>query len=828
MSTLQNPSTEANRLRAELKEKCIQIEAMSRFEEEVSFQFNDILKQRDSKILELESRLDNLSLPMSNNKPQDNSGALLDLLNERERELIVLEEKVREIMSEREELRLRESISDSIVDYETRVEGLRHELIAKDSEIRQLRSLLENLSSPSISPSLEAGPDIPPIPQEKKCSSHSVFSVVGHKISVSPPQTARVEGFAQEWSEIIVLRSKLEELVDEFLDLGKSSRQQCMENTESILEELRQESKTWKRILDERMNDLSSSGLKVVLIEIETAFARRYASCGFQSVIRALEEELDRFRPRLDSLADSPPINSITQIEERKATTPPLPVPERSVAVESMAARLREEVKIRRSVEEAIEELRSKQNHQSIGFQDVENELRMQSELIAKLRKENQELLRCVGGNRDFEGLIKEIDQLRFDLKLKETEVRNIRSKMSELKKELRIMEQQNEQKEFQQRKNSHKIESEKKLPPSNATDPKNDWLKSELIKLQGEFNALKGRRPAAQVQKIKKKNTLNFSVCAYPLFCMQTDYQPVRHYNADIIGKLQRDLETAEGEMMLMKRKLEVDAQLELELEKLKVEKLHSECIAAKTKLEDAEYKIRTNLKTDELARIDEAFLTVQLELRATDSQLTDALEKIDSKSIEIVRLRSRILHLEFDKTELLRKAERAIDQCDFLKNELTATGKQKNETNMKESYKIRLAESESRISQLMAENEKLASDKKTLSARLRKQSTPEITEELIELRKQREQDKAAISEAERVLSLVEQTEAKYLKVARENAKLRKDIAALNDDTFWSDLEALQSQHKLSMSLLGQCKSAIHDKRLLNMIEDLIGPTET
>ena len=76
-------------------------------------------------------------------------------------------------------------------------------------------------------------------------------------------------------------------------------------------------------------------------------------------------------------------------------------------------------------------------------------------------------------------------------------------------------------------------------------------------------------------------------------------------------------------------------------------------------------------------------------------------------------------------------------------------------------------------------------------------------LEKEISELKKLREKDKAAIKEAERVLTLVQATEDKYVSVAQENAKLRRDLLALDDEGFWSDLETLQNQHNECISLL-------------------------
>jgi hypothetical protein len=108
------------------------------------------------------------------------------------------------------------------------------------------------------------------------------------------------------------------------------------------------------------------------------------------------------------------------------------------------------------------------------------------------------------------------------------------------------------------------------------------------------------------------------------------------------------------------------------------------------------------------------------------------------------------------------------------------------------------------------------------------RTKESQKMEQELNELRQQREQDKVALAEAERVLGLIEQTEKKYLKVAKENSKLRKDLSALNDDTFWSDLENLQTDHRESIDILKFVRPLVRDPALVTRIRKLTSGSDS
>ena len=103
--------------------------------------------------------------------------------------------------------------------------------------------------------------------------------------------------------------------------------------------------------------------------------------------------------------------------------------------------------------------------------------------------------------------------------------------------------------------------------------------------------------------------------------------------------------------------------------------------------------------------------------------------------------------------------------------------------------------------------------------------------------MKAQRAADQRALEEAEAVLKVVEASESKYLKTARENRRLKSEISQLEDDNFWNDLDELQSKVKLAVELLYECKGALAKhkagqsvdsgvlRRLLEKIDSVIDP---
>jgi hypothetical protein len=58
-------------------------------------------------------------------------------------------------------------------------------------------------------------------------------------------------------------------------------------------------------------------------------------------------------------------------------------------------------------------------------------------------------------------------------------------------------------------------------------------------------------------------------------------------------------------------------------------------------------------------------------------------------------------------------------------------------------------------------------------------------------------------LREARRVIAQFEQAGGRYVAVAKENKRLKKDLEALNDDAFWEDLEEMKANSEESTALL-------------------------
>jgi len=182
----------------------------------------------------------------------------------------------------------------------------------------------------------------------------------------------------------------------------------------------------------------------------------------------------------------------------------------------------------------------------------------------------------------------------------------------------------------------------------------------------------------------------------------------------------------------------------------------------------------------------IDEELLRLRVLAESREAEVDKVLtEKLD-QGIDGLKDKNRVMALEFEKAVLEAKLERHVGRV-----VVPAVPPQNNgELNEKT---------------LALEIENMNLRKQVMRGSQRPSPTTETTlrKEIEELRAQREQDKAAIKEAEKTLAMVRATEKKYVKVAKENARLKKDLESLDDDNFWNDLDVLQSQHKESLEIL-------------------------
>ena len=83
-------------------------------------------------------------------------------------------------------------------------------------------------------------------------------------------------------------------------------------------------------------------------------------------------------------------------------------------------------------------------------------------------------------------------------------------------------------------------------------------------------------------------------------------------------------------------------------------------------------------------------------------------------------------------------------------------------------------------------------------------------LQQEVLELRRARGEDAAALDEAQRALHEAERTEQRYLEVARENRKLRQDLSALEDEGFWQEIETLTQRNEQAITLVKESKEAL------------------
>ena len=151
-------ASEVDILRASLQEKTLQVNALNGLEVEYHLRVEQALEEKDFRISQLEATVNELMHASGfNSSSVDQGQSLIDLLKEREDEVGVLEIKVAKIMAERgQDEALRCSLTDSLADYEMRVELLRREVCQKDGEIGKLRDMIANL------PLSDSCADVPP------------------------------------------------------------------------------------------------------------------------------------------------------------------------------------------------------------------------------------------------------------------------------------------------------------------------------------------------------------------------------------------------------------------------------------------------------------------------------------------------------------------------------------------------------------------------------------------------------------------------------------------------------------------------------------------
>jgi chromosome segregation ATPase len=228
----------------------------------------------------------------------------------------------------------------------------------------------------------------------------------------------------------------------------------------------------------------------------------------------------------------------------------------------------------------------------------------------------------------------------------------------------------------------------------------------------------------------------------------------------------------------------------------------LENEQIRLQSIIDDLEYQLGKLVRVAATGQtVEEEMLRLRLIAESREAEVQSVLGEKFEISVQNLKDKNKMMELEFEKAVLESKVERLLlaSAATHIPRERRASPRQS------ESRVVCAAKQTGEIEQLRAEFSKIKLENTNLRTRERnsREELDSLRKEVAELRSQRDQDKAAIKEAEKVLALVQATEKKYVKVAKENARLKKDLASLDDDNFWNDLDVLQNQHKESLQLL-------------------------
>eukprot|EP00435_Cladocopium_sp_Y103_P028430 s1636_g7.t1 len=157
--------------------------------------------------------------------------------------------------------------------------------------------------------------------------------------------------------------------------------------------------------------------------------------------------------------------------------------------------------------------------------------------------------------------------------------------------------------------------------------------------------------------------------------------------------------------------------------------------------------------------------------------------LERRPERKGEVERLRRRVQELEHSTQEMpraglvdeLRQALAAKDPicgASFCRDE--------------EDRVVQLEQQLQQLREVSAVDRQADAPSSEAVSRLQQE---QLKSEVLELRRARGEDAAALDEAQRALHEAERTEQRYLEVARENRKLRQDLSALEDEGFWQEI---------------------------------------
>jgi len=791
-----NVAAEIETLKAEIEERNLKIEALSQFEYEFGLKMEQVMNDKDERIHELETQVHELSSAAQTPPVQDEQ--LLKLLQAREQEVSILEMRVQEILRERENQPERQSLTDSILDFEKRVEGLRRELVGKDSEINQLRQLID-IGAPSA-PTPQVDPE------------ENSLTLISDVVTLSPAPSPDLDEHQLLLTDLRALSHKFTELRECYHTLPDQVPVAYLRGSESVVQicmqqihELRRSNDRYKRQVSELRRIIESvpdSKQRIALFDFEKNEFQHELCEDTHLLLTRLRDENEVLRARFLtnelSEADSPPV-PLKQLEDR-ASSPRKTPSDKSLSNPPLAAGSRIDISssnpplpVAKQPDTRLGNPPVPEIKPSIPTTSLEQiAKRLKEETLVRRRiEEENEMLRITNGK------IEDMESVRSELKTRDSELRSIRGKMLELKKDLQILEQEKEGHEIERRKMQRTIDN---LRSAMKSPEETQQLTLDVARLQKELERARNR-PKAVPMKPRAKKVFGMSTTAPVVLLGQSEVvKKLEQPSNELVLKLQTRLMETEEKLTRTERKLEVETQLELDLARMKQSQLEKEMINFRAENEDLKFQ----RKNDSMS------LDLQLAVEESEYRLDAVVRESNMRAVEVVKLKSRMLGLEFDNTELVRRCERVEELRNILQSEV---------------LRLKSLPAVAPVPVDPVHLDRIRTLEKQVAQQAEEFRVKDMSMlgEVQKLRDQREQDKQALAEAERVLGLIEQSEAKYLKVARENSKLRKEIAALNDDAFWNDLESLQVNHKEALDLLHAVEVWVKDPELRGKIRELI-----
>ena len=804
---------ELNKLRALSREKDIQIEAMMEFEQEYEFKVRDMLTERDLRIEALEDKLSQVRCESTTPSVPDVD--LMKSLHLREAEVQALELKVQEILAERnpDANTLRDSVSESLIEYENRVEELRRELISKErdlirlqekvdsslvqqipketlDELNSLRARVRELESNNYQPSTRDIQTLDSVILSLDGTKRKpALSMVGQIVSLSPRHSP-----VQPDEDTIRLRKTLEENIHKSTELLEA----CSNTKFKKLSEVVQSSvgfpklclnqaEEFKRLAERyrqeacRFRQLSEAAesvprMRMVYEEVRSV----YAGISLTEVEREQLVLLREYKERDRDCVLEPAVSRSVNLTVCPSWIAVIvnPVDTDTTQMDMMNRqinRLRDELGHRDSLIGSLKEQVEASCAELVKKKELLDESTAQN---LELHKSVMDLTRQIAVT---ESLHREMLQMREEVQNKKDQLKQIKHKLNETKRELV---------DSQSARDGEIAELRHQCSEVHV-------LREQVVKLQAECE--KRARDAKKSNRIPKATVLftdrpNLGMSKSDTIRLVGLVTPLVSSRSDgSRDDLRVQLYSTQDELMTLRRKYEVEEKFALEMEKLKNVSLENDNIRLRAKVDDLEYQFGRLVRTGNASEESEILrLRVALDCKETEIQKAEK-DKLEL-AMEILQEKNKGLEVDFDKAVM----EMRIERLEYALNQkhpglgLTNASTRESSPTPQSNEVVRLR------GELNGFKEQLHTLEKTNA----------------QLKHQRDQDKVALQEAERVLDLVQATERKYVKVAKENAKLRKDLASLDDDNFWNDLDLLQNQFKHSVEILKQVRL---DKTYIN-----------